>query len=231
MSPKNIVLFGAGVHARYTIDIIEREGKYAIAGLTDPYQEVGTDILGYKVLGRQEEIVDLVDRYGIEGGLISIGDNWIRKIVRDIVISLIPDFHFVSAIHPSVIVGKGVEIGAGTLIMAGAIVNTGARIGEHCFLATGASLEHDCVMEDFSSISAGVVTGGRLRIGKYSAVCLGATLFDRIHIGEHVVVGSGALVTRDLPDNALAYGVPARIVRKREIGERYLKGEASGREE
>jgi sugar O-acyltransferase (sialic acid O-acetyltransferase NeuD family) len=220
---ERIVLLGASLHAKYTTDILEKQGKYEIAGFTDPYKEVGSDVYGYRVIGRQEDILKIVDKYGIKGGVICIGDNWIRKIVYDAIIERMPDFRFVSAIHPATVIARDVEIGRGTVIMAGVIINTGARIGECCFLATNSSLEHDCIMEDFSSISAGVVTGGKLRIGRYSAICLGATLLDRIDIGEHVVVGAGSLVMQDLPDNVLAYGRPAKVVRGRAIGEKYLK--------
>ena len=61
------------------------------------------------------------------------------------------------------------------------------------------------------------------RIAKYAAVCLGSTVVDRVSIGENTVVGSGSLVTRSLPANVLAYGAPAKVVRKRKLGERFLK--------
>jgi sugar O-acyltransferase (sialic acid O-acetyltransferase NeuD family) len=219
---KNIVLFGGGTHVRYCIDIIRRENIYKIVGITDPFAEIGTEISGYKIIGRQDDINELIQRYNIEAGLITIGDNWIRKTVKDIIINLVPDFEFVSAIHPSTIIGDNVIIEPGTVIMAGCIISPGAIIRSFCFLASGAILEHESIMEEFSSLSAGSVTGGRVKIGKYSAVTLGVVLFDRIEIGEHTVIGSGSLVTKDIPAGVLAYGSPAKIIRKREIGEKYL---------
>ena len=219
---KNIVLFGGGTHVRYCIDIIQKENRYKIVGITDPFAEIGKEILGYRIIGRQEELNKLIPQYDIDAGLITIGDNWIRKTVKDIIVNIVPGFEFVSAIHPSTIVGSNVVIGKGTVIMAGCIINPGARIDDFCFIATGAILEHDSIMEEFSSLSAGSVTGGRVKIGKYSAVTLGVVLFDRIEIGEHTVIGSGSLVTKDLPAKVLAYGSPAKIIRNREIGEKYL---------
>ncbi len=116
-----------------------------------------------------------------------------------------------------------VELGVGVVAMAGCIINPNSVVGDFCFLATGAQVDHDCKMGEFSSISAGSVTGGRVSIGKYSAITLGVTIMDRLSIGENTVVGSGALVTKDLPDNVLAYGNPAKIIRDRELGERYIK--------
>jgi acetyltransferase-like isoleucine patch superfamily enzyme len=84
-------------------------------------------------------------------------------------------------------------------------------------------VEHDCVVEDFASISAGSITGGYVRIGKHSAITLGVTIMDRLEIGENTVVGSGSLVTKSLPSNVLAYGNPAKVVRERAKGEKFLK--------
>lgn len=64
---------------------------------------------------------------------------------------------------------------------------------------------------------------GKVNIGKHSAIALGIIIMDRINIGEDTVVGSESLVTKDLPDNVLAYGSPAKIIRDRELGEKFLK--------
>ena len=220
---KNILLFGGGSHVSYCIDIIEKEKKFHIVGITDPFLKAGTVIMGYKVIGKQEDIKEFILKYDVDAGIITIGDNWTRSIVYNTIINIVPSFNFVSSIHPSVIIGKNVKIGIGTVIMAGCIISPNTVVGDFCFFATGAILEHDSIMGDFSSISAGSVTGGRVKIGKYSAVTLGVTLFDRIKIGEHTVIGSGSLVTADVPSFVVAYGRPAKIIRKREIGEKYLK--------
>jgi len=220
---KNILLFGGGLHTTYCIDIINKEGKYNIIGIVDSIKEIGTEIFGYKIIGRQEQLKELVVKYDIYCGIITIGDNWSRKIVYDCIISQIPDFKFVNAIHPSTIIGMNVKLGIGIVIMAGCIINPNSIVGDFCFFATGAQLEHDCTIGNFASISAGSITGGKVNIGKYSAITLGVIIMDRLNIGENTVVGSGSLVTKDLPDNVVAYGTPAKIIRTRNPGEKYLK--------
>ena len=220
---ENIVLIGGGNQAHYTIDIIEREGKYNIVGIIDSVQEIGSERFGYKILGRQESILDLIKEYSITGGVISIGDNWSRYFVYEQIKKLAPNFTFVNAIHPSVIIGNNVNIGQGVVVMAGCIFNPRAKIGNFTFFATGAQVEHDCVVEDFASISAGSITGGYVKIGKHSAITLGVTIMDRLEIGENTVVGSGSLVTKSLPSNVLAYGNPAKVIRERAKGEKFLK--------
>lgn len=220
---KNIVLIGGGNQAHYTIDIIEKEGKYNIIGIIDSIHEVGSDRFGYKILGRQENISQLIEEYNIEGGVISIGDNWGRYHVYNQILELAPTFKFINAIHPSVIIGNNVKLGVGIVAMAGCIFNPKSQIGDFTFFATGAQIEHDCQIGDFASISAGSITGGYVKLGKFSAITLGVTVVDRLEIGENTVIGSGSLVTKSLPDNVLAYGFPAKIVRNRIKGEKFLK--------
>lgn len=220
---KNIVIIGGGNQAHYTIDIIEKEGKYNIVGIIDSIHEVGSDRFGYKILGRQEDIAEIITKYQIQGGLITIGDNWIRHIVSNQILNLVPNFEFVNAIHPSVIIGNNVKLGIGITAMAGVIFNPKSEIGNFTFFATGAQIEHDCIISDFASVSAGSVTGGYVKLGKFSALTLGVTVLDRLEIGENTVVGAGSLVLKSLPSDVLVYGNPANIIRKRAIGEKFLK--------
>jgi sugar O-acyltransferase (sialic acid O-acetyltransferase NeuD family) len=220
---KNIILFGGGNQAHYTIDIIEKEKKYNIVGIIDSVHDIDSERFGYKILGRQEDLKEIILKYDIYGGVISIGDNGSRYLVSQQIINLIPDFIFVNAIHPSVVIGNTTELGFGIVAMAGCVFNPKAKIGNFTFFATGAQVEHDNIIHDFASISAGSITGGYVTIGKFSAITLGVTVLDRIEIGENTVIGAGSLVIKSLPDNVLAYGNPAKIIRSRKKFEKFLK--------
>ena len=219
---KNIDLIGGGDQAHYTIDIIHKEGKYKIAGIIDAQEEIGSIKFGYKILGRQDAIKEIAVLYEIDGAVISIGDNWTRYYVASQVKKLVPKFKFFNAIHPSCIIGEHVKFGEGVVAMAGCIFNPRATAGDHTFFATGAQVEHDCIIGNYASISAGSITGGYVELGDFAAITLGVTVFDRTKIGKNSVVGAGSLVVKDLPDNVLAYGNPAKIIRKREAGEKFL---------
>jgi sugar O-acyltransferase (sialic acid O-acetyltransferase NeuD family) len=220
---ENILLFGGGFHANSCSDIIEKEGKYHIVGIIDSQAPIGSELYGYKVVGRQEELLELIAKYDIKGGCISIGDNYSRHFVWKFVTSLVPDFNFINAIHPSVCIGRNAKLGKGLVMMAGVIVNAEAVVEDFCILSTGARLEHNCYMAEFSHLSAGSITGGKVRIGKFSTITLGVIIIDRTNIGENTVVGSGSLVLADLPDNVVAYGTPAKVIRSRKPGEKFLK--------
>lgn len=222
-TPNNgIVVIGAGGHAKVVMDAIERQGMYRIVGLIDDFLPAGQQIYGYPLLGTSTNLPEIARNLNISAGFVAVGDNWTRHNVVTQVIALLPDFSFISVIHPGAQIGRGVEVGRGTVIMTGGVVNSDSRVGDFCILNTTASFDHDSVMEDYSSLAPGVITGGNVHIGEFSAVGLGANVLEGRKIGKQTVVGAGALVVKDLPDFCVAYGIPARVIRSRQEGGRYL---------
>ena len=219
----NIILVGAGTQLSYSIDIIEKQGEHNIVGILDSLKNVGDEYFGFKIIGRQEDIVNLHQQYKFDGCVITIGDNWSRKFIYDQIAKLSPILQWPNIIHPSVIISNYVKIGKGIIVMAGVIINSGSILGDFTNYYTNANVEHDCIIDDFASVSAGVVMGGKVIIGKYSAISLNATIFDRIVIGENSVIGAASLVTKNVPSNVLFYGNPGKVIKKRIEGEKFLK--------
>ncbi|QWU17044.1 sugar O-acyltransferase, sialic acid O-acetyltransferase NeuD family [Paenibacillus sophorae] len=217
---KNIVVFGAGGHAKAVIDAIEREGRYRIFGLLDSYKAAGSEIYGYRVLGNEHIIAD--HREEIHGCIVAIGDNWTRALVAARIASLYPGLSFVTAVHPGAWIARGAELGQGTVVMAGAVVNSDTVIGEHCVLYPKASVDHDSKIGDYVTLAPGATTGGNVTIGEYSVLSLGANVIHSVSVGEHTVIGAGATVLSDIGGYAVAYGTPAVIARSRTVGESYL---------
>jgi sugar O-acyltransferase (sialic acid O-acetyltransferase NeuD family) len=214
---KKILIIGASGHAKVIIDIVELEGKYAIGGILDKNAPKGITFCGYEILGRDDDSAQFEGRYA--GAIIAVGDNFMRSIVAA---KVGRHLSFVSAIHPSATIARDAKIGPGTVIMAGARVNPGCAIGEHCILNTGSSLDHDSTLDDFASLAPGAITGGNCHIGEQSAISIGAVLRHGITIGQDTVVGAGALVLENIPANVVAYGTPARTIRERNRGDKYL---------
>lgn len=219
---KNIVIIGASGHGSVVLDCIEREGIHDVAGFIDSFQKKGTKKFGYEVLGDESDLPLIIEKYGIVGGIVAIGDNWTRSEMVHKIVRIVKDFNFISVIHPDASIGKGVEMGKGTTIMPGAVINCNAKVGDFCIVNTNASLGHDGVLSNFSSLSPGVCVGGNFKLGMFSAISLGAKIIENITIGAHSVIGAGSLVLNDIHDRVLAYGSPAHIIRKRLVGESYL---------
>jgi sugar O-acyltransferase (sialic acid O-acetyltransferase NeuD family) len=223
---KKVVVFGASGHAKVVLDILYRQGVYDVVGLLDNYKPVGAECAGFSVLGGLHYLPELRLQYPGLGIVIAIGDNWTRGRIATHIKDLCPEIDFVMAIHPSAEIAGDVTIGPGTVIMAGVVVNAGSRVGEFCILNTRASLDHDSSMGAFSSLGPAATTGGAVRIGPYSNIGIGATVLQEVCIGTHTVIGAAAMVFRSIPDLVVAYGTPAKVIRPRNIGERYL-GEAA----
>lgn len=220
----NIIIFGASGHGSVILDSIERTSRYNIIGFIDSFKARGYRINGYEVLGAEADLPSLINKFDIAFGVVAIGDNWVRKTMVEKIYRLVPDFKFAKVIHPKAVVGKDVTIGAGTILMPGAIVNANSVVGEHCIINTNSSLGHDGLMNDFSSLASGVCMGGNCTLGQYSAVSLGTNVIENISIAEHTVIGAGSLVVADVESHVLAFGSPARVVRGRKAGDKYLSG-------
>lgn len=218
----NIVLLGSSGHAKVILDIVEKQGLYKIAGFIDGFRTIGEETLGYRVIGTESDLPRLMAAHDIQGAIVAIGDNDVRAKVVARVQDCCPHLPFVSAVHPSASIGKGTTIGVGTVVMAGAILNPSCQVGRFCIVNTSASLDHDSVMEDFSSLAPGVTTGGNCRIGAHSAIGIGATLRHGITIGEHSVIGGGSMVLAKADAFSVVYGNPAKKVRARQQGDQYL---------
>ncbi len=217
----NVAVIGGGGHGRVIIDMIEKAGELTLVGVLDA-KPAGAEVPGYSVLGPDSQIASLAEQHALEGVVIAIGDNHVRSQVVAAVTEQAPQLKFPSVIHPSAQIAKGVQIWRGTVIMPGVVVNTGTQIGEFCILNTHCSVDHDGVLGDFSSFAPNSCAGGIVHLGEFSAVSLGANLIHNVKVGAHTVIGAGATVVSDLPSNVVAYGTPARVVRSREPGERYL---------
>jgi sugar O-acyltransferase (sialic acid O-acetyltransferase NeuD family) len=186
------VVVGAGAQGRVVLDVWrEQHPDRSFVFVDDDPSLWGSSVLGVPVEGG-------LNRLTLEGqeAVVALGNNLVRQTLAQ---RLATQVSWARVIHPSA--------------MVSAVINTEARVGSHVVVNSGAIIEHDCVLEDFSSISPGVRMGGRVVVGVAAFLSTGVTVAPRIRIGAGTVVGAGAVVTSDLPEHVLALGVPARVVR------------------
>ena len=219
---KNVLIFGASGHGSVVLDILEKSEEFQPVGFVDSFIKKGTKKNGYEVLGSEFDLRHILEKHNVYGGIVAVGDNWVRRRLVRLIQRLVPQFIFINAIHPSAILGKNLLLGSGTAIMPGVVVNSNSTIGDHCILNTRASMDHDGVLSHFSSLAPGVCCGGNLLLGTGAAISLGTMVVENIGIGDWSVVGAGSLVLNQIPESVLAYGSPARIIRTRRAGEPYL---------
>jgi sugar O-acyltransferase (sialic acid O-acetyltransferase NeuD family) len=120
----------------------------------------------------------------------------------------------VSFSDPTALICKSAVHGEGIQVMPAAIVHSYVRIGTQCILNTRALVEHDCVLGDGVEIGPGAVICGRVYVGDNTWIGANATVRPSVTIGKNTIIGAGAVVVEDIPDNVVAVGVPARIIRE-----------------
>ena len=190
-------LYGASGHARVIMDILRANGA-SVEGLIDDNLDV-TELNGCPVSHLFTGQSPLI---------ISIGSNRTRRKIAERVEAV-----FGTAVHPSAVVSDSCVIGAGTVVMHGVVLQAGVRVGMHCIVNTGATVDHECVLGDFVHVSPHGTLCGNVRVGTGSWIGAGTTVIPGVRIGEWSVIGAGSVVTRDIPDNVVAYGNPCRVVR------------------
>jgi sugar O-acyltransferase (sialic acid O-acetyltransferase NeuD family) len=164
-----LLLIGGGGHCKSCIDVIEQQGIYAIAGIIDRPSESGKKIMGYKVIGTDDDLSRLRNEF--DYAFVTVGQ--IRNAdVKIRLYSLLKklDFHIPFIVSPLAYVSKHAKISQGTIVMHHALVNAGAIVGENCIINTKALIEHDAVVEDCCHISTGGIINGGVTVKKNSFV-------------------------------------------------------------
>jgi len=118
----------------------------------------------------------------------------------------------VTAIHRTAFVAMDARLGCGSQVLAQSSVCTEAVLGDACIINTGASVDHECILEDGVHVAPGAHLAGRVRVGACAMIGTGASVLPRLRIGRNAMVGAGAVVIRDVPDDAVVVGNPARPI-------------------
>ncbi|MDC0644653.1 acetyltransferase [Alphaproteobacteria bacterium] len=213
---KVLCIFGAGGHAISVANVALASGYKDIVFVSADRSE--NELLGFPVKNNKQ----LMDHGQVRAVAIAIGDNYKRSIITKTVTDQHKLCFFPTLIHPSAVISEGCRIGHGTVVMPNAVVGPCSKVGNFVIVNTAASLDHNTETADFVSIAPNATLGGDVTIGKYSAIGIGATISHSIQIKENVVVGGASFVNRDTDPNTLIYGVPARPIRLRRLGEEYL---------
>lgn len=207
---KQIIIFGAGGHAAVILDILNAQmangEKIKIRGLLDDSNK--QEWMGYPILGSTNEANDFngEDTYFI----IGIGSNNVRYELSQKYRHL----KFYTAIHPSAIIGSQVTIGEGTVVMPNAVINANTTIGDHVIINTGAVVEHDNLIEHCVHISPNATLCGTVKVKSLTHIGAGTTVIQGMTIGTQSIIGAGSTVITDIPEQVVAVGAPAKVIKQ-----------------
>lgn len=209
-----IAIFGAGGFGKEVAMLIEQintvKAEYELIGFFDDGVRKNTFVNGYPCLGGIIELNQLKQKIGI---VIAIGDPKIKIKIQARINN--PQISYPSLMHPNVQMGdkKYVQVGEGCIITAGNMITVNIKIGNHVILNLGCTVGHDALLDDFSSIMPGVNISGGVKIHKGVFIGTGAKIINHLEIGAHAIIGAGAVVTKSIPANCTAVGVPARPIK------------------
>jgi len=176
-----ILLIGGGGHCRSVIDVIEQESSYNIAGIIDKKELIGTKVLGYEVIGCDDDLALLFKKY--KYAIVTVGhikSNDIRvnlfKILKKI------GYTLPVIISPFAYVSKYALVEEGTVIHHQVVVNTNASIGQNCIINSKALIEHDVIVENNCHISTGAIINGGVVVKQNSFIGSGAVVKEYIEV-------------------------------------------------
>lgn len=204
---QNVLLIGAGGHARVCLEALLDDPRYRVVGAVS---RDGTSVphLGVPVLGTDDDLESVTESEDIDAACVVIGDNATRA--RLTTRWLATGRPLVSAVSRFAMVSHSATVSAGCMLLPGAVVNAATSLGTGVIVNTNSSIDHDGVVGDFVHVAPGVAIGGGVSIGSGTLIGIGARVLPQITIGSNVVVGGGAVVADDLPDGVVVTGIPAR---------------------
>jgi acetyltransferase EpsM len=199
---KRIAIYGAGGHAKSALEVCRDEGYEVVAVIEDNASQ--KIFCGIEVLST---IPDDYHERGI-GVHFAIGNNSHRREIVGRALKFMDHGLLATLIHSSAVVSKISSVGPGTLIMPLAYVGPNTELGTCSIVNTGSIVEHDSIIGNFSSLGPGATLAGNVRVGDLTMIGMRASVLEKISIGSRVTVGANSLVTRDIPENSLGYGIP-----------------------
>jgi len=210
---KKLVIIGAGGFGREVktlIDSINNQSPtYHFLGFFDDGFEKGEIVNGYPVLGGIYDINSINYECSV---VIAIGDPQTKKSLFDKIVNT--NVNFPNIIHPNVLISNDfVEIGIGNIICASCIITCNIIVKDFVILNLFCTVGHDTIISSFSSFMPSVNISGEVLINEKVYVGTGAKIINQLEIGANTIVGAGAVVSKSLPENCTAVGIPAKPIK------------------
>ena len=203
---QDIVIVGSSGFADEIHWLIDRMNKvsqsYSFLGFIDKEP-------GEKVIGDDDWLINYDKKLAV---VIAIGDGTLRsKLVAKYRANT--NLFFPNVIDPSVIMSDSVEMGEGNIICASTIITTGITLGSFDIFNLDCTIGHDTIVDDFVTLNPSCNVSGNCNIGRCSNIGTGTQIIQGLLLGDNTIVGAGAVVSKDLPGNCTAVGVPAKVIK------------------
>jgi len=209
MDNKTLYIIGAGTYGAAILDLTETIGYEVKGFFDDDLSKKGNRILGVPVLGKLEDNMSLIKNNQFA---IAIGNNDIRLKFANLIKmnkGILP-----SLIHPNAEISKYSIIGNGCIIHANAFIWTEVELRDYSIISPSVVIAHHTVVGTASFISAGSNIGAGINIGMKCFVGIGTTIMTGVKsIGENCIIGAGSVVIKNVEDNLVVVGNPAKFLK------------------
>ena len=211
-SLKPAIVIGSGGHAKVVIDTLKTIGQPILFCTEVDEACYGNKVFDVSVAGHDDIINDQSPKEVVlVNGLGSVGVPNLRK--RIFCEWTEKGFEFLTIVHPTAFVSKTATLEPGSQVMARAVVQTSATIGANSIVNSSASVDHDCIIGLHCHIAPGATLSGSVNIGELCHIGTGASLIQSVVVGNRTVVGSGATVTKNVSDDQVVVGTPAKSIK------------------
>lgn len=210
---RNIAIVGAGGFGREVkliIDAINKEvQQYNFLGYYDDGIPRGTLINGFPLIGNMEDLLKVSESLCV---VVAIGAPAIKKKVVESINN--DNISYPNLIHPSAIISEDkVYLGKGNIICAYCVITCNIKIFDFVILNLMCTVGHDTEIKTYSSFMPSVNISGEVTIHENVYVGTGAKIINQLEIGKNTIVGAGAVVSKSLPENCTAVGIPAKPIK------------------
>ena len=212
---KPLGIIGAGGLGRevawLVADINRQKREWDFIGFVDDGVQ-GQTPEGYPVLGTLDYFFELSSHPWV---VVAIADSQVRKAITQRLHT--QGINIATLIHPSVSMSDFVQVGIGSIICSGAVITTNVTLGKASIVNPNCFIGHDTALEDFVSLMPGSNLAGEVKVEEGCYFGLNSCVINRTNIGKWSIIGAGATVISDIPDYSVAVGVPARVIKRRDM--------------